>query len=216
MTLSLKDIAQDCLALSPPFSVVRDVFGYSAPRRTMSIKRQLELIKGPCLKGINLILVGSQNFTAADFNEIEYAIQFMRDIYSQVNLGIRKISKWYSVPGPASLSWSEAFDLADEYKVDNDFLDLFIVRTMTDADGVSSIDGPCDKDTKDGECVVSLNGNPNNSGNTFAHEIGHFLGLGHSGDPNNFITSASNANTAITNNQGNTMKKHCFVDKGCY
>lgn len=49
MAQSLKTIAANCLSLSPPFSVVRDIFGYSfgKPKRILSLKRQLELMQGP-------------------------------------------------------------------------------------------------------------------------------------------------------------------------
>jgi hypothetical protein len=42
MSLSLKTIASTCLSLSPPFSVVRDFFGFSAPPpQTLSLKQTL-------------------------------------------------------------------------------------------------------------------------------------------------------------------------------
>ncbi|MBE9569245.1 MAG: hypothetical protein IMF11_01345 [Proteobacteria bacterium] len=44
MLLSLKKIASDCLSLSPPFSVIRDIFGYSASTGTKSLKHQLQLM----------------------------------------------------------------------------------------------------------------------------------------------------------------------------
>ena len=61
--------------------------------------------------------------------------------------------------------------------------------------------------------VVSLNGNLANSGNTFAHEMGHYLGLKHIAAADNFIgnNGASNSNTNIFDWQGTTMKAHCFV-----
>jgi hypothetical protein len=62
-------------------------------------------------------------------------------------------------------------------------------------------------------CVVSLNGDYANSGNTFAHELGHYLGLNHIADPANFIgnNGSSNSNTDILAWQGDIMKTHCFV-----
>jgi Pregnancy-associated plasma protein-A len=61
--------------------------------------------------------------------------------------------------------------------------------------------------------VVSLNGSLANAGNTFAHEMGHYLGLSHIADADNFIggNGSSNSNTHIHAWQGDSMKKHCFV-----
>ncbi len=222
MTLSLKTIASNCLSVSPPFSVVRDVFGYSAPRLTMSLKRQLELVKGESL-GINLILVGVENFTPTDYEEIESAVQFMRDIYDDVDVGIRRVG-WYQISAADAGSYTtinssgEAHDLTDDWYGPSGYLDVFVVRSMTGADGWSAINGPCSKDDKEMTgSVVSLNGSFNNSGNTFAHEIGHYLKLDHVAAANNFIgnNGDSNSNTLITAGQGTKMKSHCYVTKVC-
>lgn len=232
MSLSLKNVASNCLGISPPFSVRRDVLGYFFyPRRRISLKRQLELCCEPGLN-INVILVADENFSWQDWEETQYAIQFMRDIYANVNLCVRKI-RWQAIHaadagGYATIdSSSEAHDLTDDWNgPDGDYLDVFVVRSITHADGVSAVDGPCSKDDKDEMTgsVVSLNGSYDNSGNTFAHEIGHYLGLDHIEDNNNFIgggpigspsEGASNQNTGIYNWQGTTMKKHCYVKDIC-
>ena len=97
----------------------------------------------------------------------------------------------------------------------NHALDLFVVRMMTDADGRSPVNGPCDKDAKGMTgSVVSLNGTTANSGNTFAHEMGHYLGLDHNTVSGNFldgVDGASNSFTGIEAWQGAIMVKHCFV-----
>lgn len=189
----------------------------------MSLKRQLELVKGESL-GINLILVGVENFTPTDYEEIESAVQFMRDIYDDVDVGIRRVG-WYQISAADAGSYTtinsggEARDLTDDWNSPGGGLDVFVVRSMIGADGWSAVDGPCSKDDKDEMTgsVVSLNGSFDNSGNTFAHEIGHYIGLDHVAAANNFIGNdgASNSNTAITAGQGTTMKSHCYVTKVC-
>jgi membrane peptidoglycan carboxypeptidase len=85
---------------------------------------------------------------------------------------------------------------------------------MNGADGWSAVSGSCDKNSKGMTgSVVSLNGSLANSSNTFAHEMGHYLGLDHIAASDNFIgnNGASNSNTNIFDWQGNKMKSHCFV-----
>lgn len=225
MSLSIRSIAKNCLGISPPFSVLRDVFGFFFhPGRRLSLRQQLELCREHGFN-INAILVGDENFTWDDWRKTQYSIQFMRDIFSQVDLCVRKI-RWQAIHaadagGYVTINSSaEAHDLTDDWNGPNgNYLDVFVVRSMTHADGVSAVDGPCSKDDKDEMTgsVVSLNGSDDNSGNTFAHEIGHYFSLPHVSDPNNFIgnNGASDANTGITSSQGNKMKNHCYPKDIC-
>lgn len=229
MSLSVRQVAKDCLGAPTNFSIVRDVFGFAAglPAGTISVRRQLELAKGPALD-INLILVGPSLFTQTDLAETSSALQTMRDIYAPVNLGIRRVN-WQQIPTKDAGAYlvinsgSEAHDLTDDWNGPAGALDVFVVRTMQGADGWSAVGGPCSKDDKDKMTgsVVSLNGNFANSGNTFAHEAGHYLGLKHCEDDtqctgaNNFIMSGSNANTNVMTHQGTKMKSHCYVSDKC-
>jgi hypothetical protein len=81
--------------------------------------------------------------------------------------------------------------------------------------------GPCDKDDKDmNGATVGLFGSEQTA-RSFAHELGHYLGLGHrNNQPDNLMCQSGQANsirnsTQLTNGQGNTMKNHCFVKGGC-
>lgn len=225
MSISLKNIAMNCLGVTPSFSVLNDIFGYFFhPGQSLSLKRQLELCRGKGLN-INMILVGDDDFDWDDWRKTQYAIQFMREIYANVNLGVRKI-RWQVIHSAnagafATINSSaEAHDLTDDWNGPNgNHLDVFVVRSMTHADGVSAVEGPCSKDDKDEMTgsVVSLNGSDDNAGNTFAHEIAHYLSLEHVADVNNFIGNdgASNANTGVFNWQGNDMKNHCYVKDVC-
>ena len=154
--LSVKKTASNCLSLSKPFSVVRDLFGYefARPNRQMSLKRQLQLIHGPCLD-INVIFVRWLEFPqAADIEEVAHAVQIARDIFSQVGLGIRKV-RWQQVWSSIHVdidSKAEAVDVTDDYSSAFDGLDVFIVRDMYGNHvGWSAVDGTCGKYV----CLVS-------------------------------------------------------------
>jgi hypothetical protein len=169
---------------------------------------------------VNVILVGDDGFSPNDLQQVRDSLGILRQIYAQVSIGIDNVA-WYGISSAdaGSLavidSESEAEDLTDDWTVSNNALDLFVVRSMTDADGRSAVDGSCDKDSSKGMTgsVVSLNGDAANSGNTFAHEIGHYLGLNHISDSGNFIggDGSSDSWTGIYAWQGNIMKKHCFM-----
>jgi hypothetical protein len=169
---------------------------------------------------INIILVGNERFTAADHQQVLDSIKIASTIYQQVSFDIGTVNRFIIAIAQAKgheliSSSSEAKALTDDWSVDNAAVDVFVVRRMVGADGWSAVGGSCDKDKK-GQmtgAVVSLNGNSANSGNTFAHEIGHYLGLPHVATAGNFIgnNGSSNSNTAITAAQGTVMKKHCAV-----
>jgi hypothetical protein len=168
---------------------------------------------------VNLILVGTENFTTALRTQLDQSLTGAQAIFTEVGLQMRNFS-WFHIDVAdagtyANLDKSEAPSLTADWTVPNHALDLFIAPMMTGgADGRSAVNGSCNKDAKGMTgSVVSLNGNAANSGNTFAHEMGHYLGLDHIADPNNFIgnNGASDSNTEILASQGQTMAKHCFV-----
>jgi hypothetical protein len=168
---------------------------------------------------VNVILVSVEDFTVTDRTRVSEAIRIAREIYGQVDFGIRTVTWWQitrdQAGGLATIdSQSEAEQLTADWTVANDALDLFVVRVMNGADGWSAVNGSCDKDAKGMTgSVVSLNGNQANIGNTLAHEMGHYLGLQHVPDVGNFIggNGASDGWIGIFNWQGDTMKGHCFV-----
>jgi hypothetical protein len=169
--------------------------------------------------GINIIKVGSEDFTPADNQKVLDSLRITREIYEQVDFTLGAVDFWIIRNADAGNyrvinSESEAEDLTQDWTVRNDKLDVFVVRAMIGADGWSAINGPCDKNAKGfNGAVVSLNGSTANAGNTFAHEMGHYLGLEHVADENNFIGNdgASDSNTGIEVWQYKTMRNHCSV-----
>jgi hypothetical protein len=177
-TLSVRQIAQNCLGATGDISVNSHVYGYifrdadgsvfgtlggndtfpgSGGARTRSLKRHLQTISGQATDLV-VILVGHENdFSGAvsrdQVTKAQYAIQVARDLYAQVSLGIRRIN-WQRIPlGDADgyvdiADRDEAQDLTDDWSGPGGGIDVFLVQSIGDAGGWSNVDGPCDKTSK--------------------------------------------------------------------
>lgn len=228
--ISLKQTAKQCLSETPDMSVLTNVFGYGrgAPEK-LSVKRQLELVQGQSF-GINIIVVCPGSFSSADYRKIEEAVQVARDLFAQRDIGLRGVERYHVESGDANghcvlgddgSSNSEAQALTQDWTVDNDFMDAFLVRTITGSTaGWSAVDGQCDKQSAGCEMSGSVFEVLNNStvmGIILAHELGHYFGLEHNSSTNNFMNaSVGPSNTNITNGQANTIKgKDCFTTEVC-
>lgn len=236
MPLSIRDVAASCLGLAPPFSVRADVFGYifGPPAQDLTVDSHLTLIKGQSIN-LSLILVAHENdfsgqFTLAEAQSMQEAVGRMRELYAQVNLGVRRLY-WQFIPvaqagGYATVDADEATDLTEDWSGNNDGIDVFFVTNVTDAGGWSNTDGPCDKneDKERTGVVMELSGNRNFDGILLGHEVGHYLHLQHANAITNIMGVDSNndgigeldgTSTNITAAQGNTMKASCFVRAPC-
>lgn len=178
-TLSVKQIAKNCLGLPGSFSVNSDLYGYVyrdsdgslfgtlsgdtlpglGQPTTRSLKTHLKTISDRSVDLI-LILVGHENdfsgiVTLDDVTKIQYAVQVARDLYAQAPLGIRRLT-WNLISPAAAGGYvnisngSEAEDLTDDWNGVGSGVDIFWVQDIGDAGGWSNTDGPCDKDSKDG------------------------------------------------------------------
>jgi hypothetical protein len=238
-SISLKTIAQNCIGLSSNFSVIRDFFGYpfGTPQHEISLRRQMELAKGNALN-FSIILVGTsddpgQNLVSwADRVAVQHGIQIAREIYGQVDLGIRKVY-WSHIDrddagGYTTIdSSSEGNDLTNDFYGANDGLDIFFCPNVDPADGWGpGSAGTCDKGDKDDwtGVVCQLGLGNDFTGVLLAHEVGHYLGLGTGPNATNFMGVDSNNDgideigvnsTNVTTAQGNTMKNHCYVNPAC-
>jgi hypothetical protein len=210
------------LANSNNFRVVRDFYGYrtGAPR-PLSLLTQVRRLQGSHIH-LNIIRVGSEFFTDIDEREIDAAIDFTRNNYAQVNLGIGRVERYAltddQAPDRKDIDNNdEAATLTTEWTVPNDALDVFFVLTYSgDTIGFSRVDGPCDKDAQGmNGSVVAIEGEFITTGFVLAHEVGHYLGLSHSSDRSNLMFDVVNYVGNLTSGQGSTMRDHCFVDSGC-
>jgi reprolysin-like metallo-peptidase family M12B len=218
---SLRQIAQ-CIGITGNFSILRDFFGYVSIPKPLSTRTQILRLKQKHVH-MNLIRVGIESFSANDEREIDAAVQFTRDTYATVNLGIGRVQRFFITTDEANGRDNigcdgEAEELTNEWTVDNNALDVFFVLTYAGSTiGLSAVDGSCDKDAKgmDGS-VVAIDGEEfKTTGFVLAHEVGHYLGLEHVGDSSNLMFPSVENSGNLSSGQGSTMRDHCFVRSAC-
>lgn len=233
-TVSVRSTAQQCLGKTGEISVYRDVFGYIFGRisREVRVRQHIERIRG---KSINLctVLVGYDGFNSvwdsAAAVRVQHAIDLTREIYAQAGLGVRRIY-WKQIPPPESDPWlsvdgGEATDLTEAYSCSEDGIDVFWVQTVTDAGGWSNSDGPCDKNDKGRTgAVLEFTSSDDFAGVLLAHEVGHYLTLGHANTITNLMGADTNGDGIgelnsnsrdITSSQRTRMRGSCWVRSEC-
>ncbi|MFJ8085695.1 hypothetical protein ACIQ6Y_34600 [Streptomyces sp. NPDC096205] len=177
---------------------------------------------------INLIVVAEETFTAAELKQVNDSVDIMKTIFATHGPVVGAVNRFkidLAVAGANAVirGAADAMALADRFAVrSNDALDVFVVKRIlhpTDV-GYSPSPGACGKNKAKGRLrapVVALDGSAADSGNTFAHEVGHFLGLPHCEKdeslcgPANFMRAQSGTNTGITPAQAVKMITHCQV-----
>lgn len=121
----------------------------------------------------------------------------------------------------------EADDMRDDWSSPTDWLDVWLVESLSgpacsaSVGGFSPVDGPSGKGGDDSGVIIKMSsadlsttGGRNLMGIIIAHEVGHFLGLNHAADPTNFMAaSTGGSNTGITHNQYRDMAEHDFVKR---
>lgn len=244
-TVSLKTTAAACRGLAPPFSVLGDLYGYihadadgerfGGQRTTMSLRRQLQLVRGRALAA-SIFLVGHEHdftgvVTPAQVQKVQYAIQVTREIYAGADLGIHRIH-WRRIGVTAAGAYTiitdktEAADLTEDFTSPDDGIDVFFVQQVLNAGGWSRVRGSCRKDRRDQMtgAVLELSGSARFTGILLAHEVGHYLGLRHADTITNLMGVDSNgdgigelstASKEVTAAQASTMRRHCAVRPPC-
>lgn len=182
------------IGISGNFSVLRDFFGHLTRPSGLSLKTQVDRLMSFRRVDMNMIRVGNEQFTFADLQEIDTAVRDTRETYAQVSLAVGRVLHWQISTADANGydnidSDDEAEDLTDDWTVQNDALDIFLVLTYAGTTiGLSAVDGPCDKDAKgmDGS-VVAIEGSATTTGFVLGHEAAHYLGLSHVNDATNLM-----------------------------
>jgi hypothetical protein len=181
----------------------------------------------------------SGEVTREQVAKLQFAVQVARDLYVQVGLGIRRV-EWGRIPvalaaGHADISSvTGAVTLTMEFTGRDGAIDVFVVQTMNLTAGRSPQNGPCNKHAvldfptvlAMTGCVVQVDGadtagpsQPLYQGLTLAHEIGHYLGLGHEQDEENVMCGGPHCDASLdrhelSGSQGTTMRSHCMVIPG--
>lgn len=230
-----------CVGLGASFSILSGFFGFFrgvvppdplAGRVSVSLLDQMNALGGRRMN-LNVIATGSDNFTDADNIEVDYAIFKLRNVYRQASLGVGRVQHW-AVSGAeangldAPTSEGQLQELTERWEVPNDGIDLFIVHDINIASnggsllGRSAVDGPClDKDQKGMEAATAGLWGSEQTARTVAHELGHYLTLGHRNDePDNLMCQSGKASstrnsTVLTSGQGSDMRGHCLTSGGC-
>lgn len=182
--------------------------------------------------------------------ELDYSVYRLRNIFRPQDIGVGRVLHFEidnaDADGMAVIAdGDEARDLWESFFVDNDGIDAFVVRaTLVDANGNKMLglapapQGDCDKGSRDdGLLGGAVDDVDEGVSRTFAHEIGHFLGLPHNHNAlpagpcpttttaqqnlmaqTGCVTSTGNSVRAavlLTNSQGNTMDDHCSIQTAC-
>jgi hypothetical protein len=175
--------------------------------------------------------------------KLDYAIYKTRNIYAQVNLGVGRVQHYFVLAADANgfdvVNDDEATDIRKQWTVHNAGIDAFVVRGINGSLlGRSPVNGSCNKGSKrDGLLAGDATRSFDGLARTFAHEIGHFLGLDHNHDDDDCPNTAAgrdnlmaqtgcandvpNTNTDIrnatnlTDEQGGEMRGHCSVRNPC-
>jgi hypothetical protein len=243
-------------------SVLQHLFGFWRRRvptdpvdtAQVSVLSQVRALQGRHIH-LNVIAVGWWNELPANQQDtarekVDYAIYRIRNIYSAVDLGVGRVNHYLIATADADGaddigSGGEADELSDDWSVDNDGIDCFVVRTISaDFVGISPVDGDCDKGGKRDGLVAGaidrggVTGGFDRFSRTFAHEVGHYLDLSHnhgSGENcdncpgnttacNNLMAQTRCANCCgggarvavlLTSGQGSDMRDHCTTRAGC-
>jgi hypothetical protein len=215
--VTVRDIAA-CAWFTTPISV-RVLFGGASPPLSLldlarqKLQRKIDL---------NVIVVGWESFVPGGGAEVEAAVDHVRARYAAVDLGIGEISYFLisldEADGHEHIdSHEEADALEAEWGFPGQAVDTFFVLTWAGPTvGRSPINGPCTEgDEPESGLVVAIEHSASITGNTLAHELGHYLGLCHDPDDGNLMFKNVPNGEHLRSEQGEAMREHCIAHPAC-
>ena len=213
------------------------------PRRpTVSLLGLLRGIAGDHVN-LNVFRVGADQFTDADHHRADFALFRVREVFDAAGLRMGRLAHYDIATADADgldapTSTADLIRLSRKWRGYKDAIDVFFPRAMSvtvtidgktySALGRSAIDGPCDGkvvgDDMSG-AVCGLWWSFDETARTFAHEVGHYLGLEHNHGDDCPTSSAAQDNLMaqsrcassirdsvdLTRAQGRTARSHCAV-----
>jgi hypothetical protein len=198
---------------------LRALFGPSPPPLSVSklissvMQRKMDL---------NVIRVGIELFTNLDTAEMAAAVATTAELFGAVGLGIGRIQQFgislEQANGHADIDgFLEASALTETFGTRNRAIDVFFVRTFAGPTvGRSPVGGSCKGlDDINSGVVVAIEHAAAITGNTLAHELAHYLGLGHKTQRDNLMFESVPNGQQLTLEQGEKMKRHCLVYTDC-
>jgi len=246
MATSLRALAE-VIGIKGSFSVLGEFYGFArrrlpldptAARVETSLREQFDSLRGRYFD-LNVIAVGNDQFADADYDQIDYSIFRLRNIYRTVGLGVGKIEHWNVATSDADgldtpTTTGDLEELTQDWTVPNDGIDMFVPHNMSIPSnggmvlGRSAIDGPSDKDAKGMNGATCGLWGSEQTARTFAHELGHYLALEHNhrdtcptsaAARNNLMaqsrcTRGTRNSVALTDDQGTDMRDHPLVKSG--
>jgi hypothetical protein len=177
--------------------------------------------------GVNIIKVG--DFGSQEGFDLYDAVDVTRQIYERRDITFRGVQRWIIHDADAGSyriinSEGEVYDLFDDWSVANTFIDVYVCQDFlgTGFDGLAGdIPGPAAKGSDRDGVAVDKTGYLSGSvkrlridylGMLIGHEVGHYLGLPHIGEPDNLMLSNSGeTDTDLNYDQYQLMAPHGFV-----